>query len=161
MTNMLFPLPDTTVGRVIGLIEVIYSYGVKVKISFLSEELGMPMDELGPAIDMAEMCNLIKVKDGVATLTVYGEAVSLGTIENKKKIIRRKLLKLEVFKYIKSILKKIKTIKEDELFEKLKEKYAIQDKEKVIKLLINWGTYANILEYNSDERTFSLIENKN
>ncbi len=155
--HKILPMPDATVGKVLGLVEVIYSYGGKVKVSFLGEELRMPIDELGAVVSMAGMFNLLRVKEGIATLTLYGEAVNLGTIEDKKRILRKKISTVEPFRTAAALLKKSGSAKEDEMFRKIAEKYPIQDKERFHKLFINWGTYAGLFEYDSGTRTFRLL----
>lgn len=155
--HAILPIPDATVGKVLGLVEVIYSYGGQSKISFLSDELRMPIDELGAAIDMAELLEFVKVKEGMITLTVYGEAVCLGMIDDKKRIIKRKILAIGIFKFVYDFLKKKGSEKEDELFKKIKIAYSIQDKERFHKLFINWGTYSGLFEYDSQTKKFNII----
>ena len=154
--HKILPIPDATVGKVLGLAEVIYSYGGQAKISFLSDELQFRMDELGAVVDMAELFDLVKVKDGVAVLTIYGEAMSLGTIDDKKRILRRKIPSVEPFKTAAGILRKYESVKESEILKHIKEKYVISDLERFHKLFVGWGTYAGLFEYDGQERTFKL-----
>lgn len=158
--HKIIPIPDASVGKVLGLVEVLYSYGGHAKISFLSDELRMPIDELGAAIDMAELFELLKVKEGEATLTLYGEAVSLGTIDDKKRILRKKISIIEPFKTAITFIHKKEVAKEDEMFAKISDKYPIQDKEQFHKLFIGWGTYAGLFEYDSQERVFKCVYHK-
>ena len=44
--HKMLPFPDANVGEVLGLVEIIYAYGGKTKISFLAEELRMQLDDL-------------------------------------------------------------------------------------------------------------------
>lgn len=155
--HKILPIPDATVGRVLGLVEVLYSYCSQAKISFLSEELRMPIDELGAAVDMAELLELLKVKEGTASLTLYGEAVSLGTIDDKKRILRKKIQGIEPFRTAVAHLKNKGACKEEELFQKISEKYPIQDRERFHKLFINWGTYVDIFEYDGQNRMFRSV----
>lgn len=156
--HKILPIPDATVGKVLGLVEVIYSYGGQVKISFLSEELRMEIDELGAAVDMAELFELIKVRDGTATLTIYGEAVSLGTIDDKKRILRKKILAIEPFRIAAAFLKRKGSANEEELSQRILEKSPIQDRERFHKLFINWGTYTRLFEYDGQERVFTAAD---
>lgn len=158
--HKIIPIPDATVGRVLGLIEVLYFYGGRKKISFLSEELNMPIDELGEIIDMAELLELIKVKNGTATLTIYGEALNLGTIDDKKRILKKKISAIEPFKTTATLLKEQREIEEEALFQNIKNKFPIADRDRFHKLFIGWGTYAGIFEYNGDQRTFKALKIK-
>jgi len=154
--HKIIPLPDASVGRVLGLVEVLYSYGGSVKVSFLGEELRMAIDELGSAIDMGELFGLMKVKDGTVTLTIYGEAVSLGTVDDKKRILRKRISEVEPFRTAVGMLKGSEFVREGEVFTKIRESYPITDRERFHKLFVGWGTYAGIFEYNSRDSTLSI-----
>ena len=139
----------------LGLIETVYSYGGSVKISFLADELRMDMDDLGDVIDFCELLGLVEVKEGTITLTLFGEGVSLGTIDNKKKILRKKMITIEPFKSaIEYIKENGNELDEKILFEKLNEKFTIEDIEKFRKLLIGWGNYTETFEYDGEEGVF-------
>jgi NitT/TauT family transport system ATP-binding protein len=156
VTHKVMPLPNASVGKVLGLIEVLYSYGGKGKISFLSEELHMPIDELGSAIDMSELLGLLKVSEGSAVLTIYGEALSLGTMDDKKKILHKKVSKIEPFKAMGEMLKR-GDVREKDFFEKVRQKFPISDVERFHKLFVGWGTYSGLFEYDSKNMMFTSM----
>lgn len=156
--HKILPIPDATVGELLGLVEIVYSYGGKLKISFIADELRMEMDDLGDVVDMGELLGVIKVKQGVITLTIFGEALSLGTIDNKKKIIRDQMKKVEPFKSIIAYMKKKKNnVSEKELLEGLGKKFVVEDQARFRKLLIGWGNYTETFEYDSDDGLFRLV----
>jgi NitT/TauT family transport system ATP-binding protein len=155
--HKIMPLPDATVGELLGLAEIIYSYGGKSKISFLSDELRMEMDDLGDVIDMGELLEVLKVDDGEVSLTLFGEGLTLGTIDNKKKILRDKIAEVEPFKTIISILEKEGgRMGEQDLLDALSKKFVIEDTGPFRKLLIGWGNYTESFEYDGDEQEFVL-----
>ena len=162
--HRMLPMADANVGEVLGLVEIIYAYGCKAKISFLADELRIQLDHLGPVLEMAEALHLVKIKNGEAELTLYGEALNLGTIDNKKEVLRKQLTKLDPFKTVLSILKKTGPTTRKELIEKLRRAHGmiIEDEQRFHKLLLGWGGYAEVVEYNGVKQTFELahIENK-
>lgn len=155
------PLPDATVGEVLGLVEIVYSYGGKSKISFLADEYRMELDDLGDVVEMAELLGLITVHEGELHLTVYGEAVSLGKIDDKKRLLRRKLSRLDLYKLILNMLKKYKEVSWNEFLEEVKNAgYVVEDELMFKKLFIGWGNYAEIFEYYSDRQFFTKVESQ-
>lgn len=152
----ILPIPDAMVGEVLGLTEIIYSYRGKLKISFIADELQLEMDDLGDAIDMAELLGVAKVKRGCVYLTLFGEALAIGTIDNKKKILRKKIKSLEPFKTIIKIINKEKKVGESYLFKQLKKNFPIQNSKKFKKLLLSWGGYTEIFEYHGNKQLFTL-----
>ncbi len=152
----ILPIPDAMVGEILGLAEIVYSYKGKIKISFLADELQLEMDDLGDAIDMAELLDLAKVKRGTIYLSIFGEALAIATIDDKKKILRKKIKELEPFKTISKTLSKEKEINEQDLIHSLKEKFTIENPDKFKKLLLSWGGYTEIFEYHGNKHLFTL-----
>jgi NitT/TauT family transport system ATP-binding protein len=155
--HKIMPIPDATVGELLGLVEIVYSYGGKVKISFLADELRMEMDDLGDVIDMGELLEAVNVDEGEVTLSLFGEGLTLGTIDNKKKILRDKIKDVEPFKSVIEMLNEEGgKMGEQELLEALAKKFVIEDFAPFRKLLIGWGNYTESFEYDGDEQEFVL-----
>jgi NitT/TauT family transport system ATP-binding protein len=157
--HKMLPMPDANVGEVLGLVEIIYAYGEKVKVSFLAEELRMQLDDLGDAIDMAELLHLVTVKSGEVQLTVFGEALNLGTIDNKKAVLRKQLPKIEPFKSVLRIIKKRGRASRADILQLLrKQGVIIEDEARFHKLLLTWGGYAEVFEYDGVEQVFRPMD---
>ncbi|MFA5049945.1 MAG: AAA-associated domain-containing protein [Candidatus Micrarchaeia archaeon] len=156
--HYILPIPDAMVGEILGLVEIVYSYRGKIKVSELSDELQLELDDLGDAIDMAELLDLVKVKKGAIHLTVFGEAIAISKIDDKKRTLRKKIKETEPFRSIIEILEKEKEIPETELFERLKLKFTIENIEKFKKLMLSWGGYTEIFEYHGNKKLFTLPE---
>ncbi|MBI5227050.1 AAA-associated domain-containing protein [Candidatus Micrarchaeota archaeon] len=156
--HKLIPLPHANVGEVLGLQEAIYSYGGRVKISFIVDEFRLSFDDLGDVIDMAELLELVKVHEGEIHLTLYGEAIVLGKIDDKKGLLRKRLVKIEIFKIILSMIKKHGKVSWDQIVERLREnEYAIEDPIMFKKIVIGWGSYAELFEYYGDGQIFTAV----
>ena len=155
--HKIMPIPDATVGELLGLVEIVYSHGGKVRISGLADELRMEMDDLGDVIDMGELLEAVKVDEGQVVLSLFGEGLSLGTIDNKKKILRNKIKDVEPFRSVMKMLSDAGgKMKEQVLLEELAKKFAIEDASPFRKLLIGWGNYTETFEYDGDEQEFVL-----
>lgn len=156
--HKMLPIPDANVGEVLGLVEIVYAYKGKAKVSFLSEELRIDLDELNDVIEMARLLNLLKVTSGTVELTIFGESLNLGTIDDKKSVLRKHLVKIEPFKSILAIIRKDGHAHEKEIFEQLRSKnVVIEDEARFHKLLLAWGGYAEIFEYDGKKRIFTTI----
>lgn len=155
--HKILPIPHANVGEVLGLADTLYGYRCKTKVSFLADELQMDIDDLGDVVDMAKLLGVIAARKGVINLTLFGEALSVGNIDNKKKILREKMLKVEPFKTVTSLLKKSGgKLEKDDLLGELSKRFLIEDPAMFLKLLIGWGNYTETFEYDSDEETFIL-----
>lgn len=154
--HKLLPFPDANVGEVLGLVEIIYAYGGKSKISFIAEELRMELDDLGDVVDMAELLGLVKVKNGIIQLSVFGEALNLGTIDDKKRILRKQLLNIEPFKTVIALIKKEKEVDEKKIVDHLRVNHIIDDVSRFHKLFLSWCGYAEIIEYDGKRQRFTI-----
>ena len=159
--HKMLPIPDANVGEVLGLAEIIYAYGEKVRISFLAEELRMALDDLGDVIQMAQLLDIVKVKNGEIQLTVFGEALNLGTINDKKLILRKHLVKVEPFKTILEIIRKAGHVHRKMILENLRKRnMIIEDEARFHKLMLTWGGYAEIFEYDGNKQVFTMPGSK-
>jgi NitT/TauT family transport system ATP-binding protein len=158
--HKMLPFPDANVGEVLGLVEIVYAYKGKVKVSFLTEELRIDLDELNDVIEMARLLELVRVKEGTVELTLFGESLNLGTIDDKKRVLRKNLVKLEPFKSILAIIKKDGHAHKEDILKKLRERnVVIEDESRFHKLLLAWGGYAEIFEYDGGKRVFTMPSN--
>ena len=158
--HKLLPFPDANVGEVLGLVEIIYAYGGKSRISLLAEELRIPLDDLGDVIDMAELLQLVTVKNGLVQLTVFGEALNLGTIDDKKRVLRKQIVKIEPFKSVLMLIKKTGSATKKDILEKLRLKdMVIEDETRFHRLLLAWGGYTEIFEYDGVKQVFKPLSN--
>ena len=124
--HKILPIPHAEVGEVLGLADTLYGYRCKSKVSFLADELQIDIDDLGEVVDMAKLLGVIAKRKGVINLTLFGEALSLGNIDNKKKILREKMLEVEPFKSIISLLRKSGgKMERDELIDALSDKFLV------------------------------------
>ena len=155
--HKILPIPHANVDEVLGLADALYAYRGKAKLSFLADELQIEIDDLGEAVDMAKLLGMLKIKSGTLLLTLFGEALSIGNTDNKKKILREKMIKVEPFKTIIQLLRKSGgKMEKDELLEALSTKFVIEDKESFFKIILGWGNYTESFEYDSDEQLFLL-----
>ena len=157
--HKILPIPHANVDEVLVLADALYAYKGKVKLSFLADELQIEIDDLGEAVDMARLLGVIKTRLGTLSLTIFGEALALGNIDNKKKILREKMIKVEPFKTIIQLLRKYGgSINKDDLLEALSSKFVIEDKDSFFKIILGWGNYTESFEYDSDDGIFSLAK---
>lgn len=155
--HKILPIPHAEVGEVLGLADTVYGYKSKAKISFLADELQIDIDDLGEVVEMAKLLDIVETKKGTLNLTLFGEALSVGNIDNKKKILREKMLEVEPFSTTIKLLKKAGgKMERDELIDEISRKFLIEDRATFLKLMIGWGNYTESFEYDSDDEIFVL-----
>ncbi len=145
-------LPDVSVSRIFGLLEVLHNrQGVEETVK-LATDLDLQLDEVLPVLEASERLGLMEVKSGKMRLSKNGFALVEGGIEKRKKMLREKLLQIKPFAMIIEFLKTRKNHRTNKravhklLSAELSKQYADQ----TIKRIIDWGRYAELIGYNSE-----------
>jgi len=151
-------LPDVNITEVVGMLEVIHDNGDKMGADDLQRLTGIPFDELLPAIDAAVMLGLAVIRKHYISLTERGKKLLSLDPEERKEKLSEYIGELPVFKKLfKIILKKGGKISEEELLEMLKKEMSGKDAKSELKKIIQWGQYAEILDYDPPSKEISIL----
>lgn len=152
-------LPEATVSEIIGLLEVVKDYKGKEDIAKLADDFDLEIDEILPEAEAAELLGFVVIENGDIKLTEKGKQILRSGIKERRKIFREQLLKLDIFKNLIAYLKeKGGKVSREEIFEFLKQNLP-GDFNVNFRDIINWGRYANIISYDSENDEISLVGN--
>lgn len=146
------PLPQVTVGQVIGLLEFLEDVRGKKDIPKLAQEIRHDLDDLYPIVDAAELLFFVKVENGDIKLTPVGRSFLKGDVNARKRLFKEQLKKVKAFKEALKILKsrKDQQIDREELVELFSSHLPEEDAEELVHTLIDWGRFAELIGYNAD-----------
>ncbi len=151
-------LPDVNITEVVGMLEVIHDNGDKMGADDLQRATGIPFDELLPAIDAAVMLGLAVIRKHYISLTERGKKLLSLDPEERKEKLSEYIGELPIFKKLfKIILNKGGKISEEELLEMLKREMSGRDARSELKKIIQWGQYAEILDYDPPSKEISIL----
>ncbi len=156
-----FPL-EIHMAFIKGVLSVIRELGGFSSISEMAKETNEDIDDLLPALRACEMLGLIKVEDGVATLT--DETASLSSKEARLQM-RERLVLLEPFKTINAELSRYGRITTSKLLDMLiraglyQNAYDPENVDKFRKNLLAWCLKTELCDY--DQRTDTWIKPAN
>jgi len=153
------PLPHARPGAISGLLELVEEYGGPEDVAVISDRLRIEADDLLPILDAAVLLGFATVKDGDVTLTEIGSAFVDADVEPSRMIFRDQLLKFApMVRTIHEVLvsAKGKPIHEDFFLDILDEHYSDEEARNQFETAVNWGRYAGLLDYDSDEKTLEL-----
>lgn len=147
-------LPHARAGAISGLLELIEEYGGPEDIAVISERLRLPADDLLPILDAAALLGFADVKQGDASVTSVGKAFSCAGIDESRSIFRKQLL--ERAPLVQLIHRTLKSkdggkIKADFFLSILDENYSKDEAQRQFDTAVEWGRYAGLFEYDSDE----------
>lgn len=156
-----YRLPEVSVSELTGLLETMVSHETKGKIhlSELADELHLDVDSLFPLTEVLDMMRFTKISNGDLILLTAGKEFAAADILERKHLFAKHLLEyIPLAKHIREVLdgksnhRASKSLFLDELVEFLSEEEA----ERLLRIIIDWGRYAEIFAYDYDAGILSL-----
>ena len=154
------PLPRAGIGSVIGLLEIIDDAGGKDDVFKLARGLQMELDDILPVIDAGKLLELIEVKDGDVSLTQTGSSLLRSDVNGRKELLGTQLAKLKVFQQVMNVLKskRNREVRRDYFVDLFEAKMSDDDAASLLKTIIDWGRYAELIGYDRNEDVLYLPE---
>ncbi len=152
--------PKASPSELQGLLVLINEHKGTEDVARLADDLDLEIDEILPSLDYAETLGLVKVSDGRATLTDTGRRMLSVSIRERKTILRDLLRKTTLFK---TILRALESAPEGRLTEDDVQRllaFTTAPSDSYVLNIINWGRYAELFRYDSDEHALIAIRSR-
>ncbi|MBV8601967.1 MAG: nitrate/sulfonate/bicarbonate ABC transporter ATP-binding protein [Candidatus Eremiobacteraeota bacterium] len=155
-------LPHARAGAISGLLELIVEHEQsRLELAKLSERLLLPIDNLLPILDAAAMLDFAAVNDGVVTLTEIGRDFATATILRSKELFgRQALIHAPIVATITNTLRQKEdgSMRADFFLDLLGDYYPKEEARQQFETAVDWGRYAELYEFDSDEERLSLSD---
>jgi NitT/TauT family transport system ATP-binding protein len=156
-----YRLPDANVSELMGLLETINSpeHAGRMDLPELSELVHLDVDDLFPLTEVLELLSFAKVSEGDITITEEGAHFADADILDRKKIFSSHLLaSIPLAKHIRLVLDQTNKhqCSEDRFIEELEQYLSDKEAERVLKVVIDWGRYAELFAYDYNSGVLSL-----
>jgi NitT/TauT family transport system ATP-binding protein len=158
-----FPmLPHARFGGISGLLEIVHERGGREDLPKLAESLRLEVDDLLPATDALQLLGFAEVANGDVIISKAGEEFATAGVHRSHEIFREQLLKHVPF--VSTVMQAIAqskdgSMRKDFLVDILDEHFSESEAEKQFQTLVDWGRYAQLFEYDSDEeRLYKVTE---
>ncbi len=148
--------PKCNPTEMMGLLVLLNSHNGSEDVALLADDLDLEIDEIFPALEFAEVLQLVKVTDGRATFTDLGKKLMGGSIRERKTTIREQLRKTTLFK---TLLRALESAPEHSLSdEDLGQivSFTTAPADEAVQNIVNWGRYADLFRYDSTEQRLVL-----
>jgi NitT/TauT family transport system ATP-binding protein len=145
-------IPPVTAGRMIGLLEVIGSDKGAVDVFDLSAQM---REEFGLTISLTkalELLELVETPKHDVLLTPLGHQLILASTQERKAIFREQIKKLNLFKIILKEIEKDKELSEAYLQNEIAERLPYENADKIFDTIVDWGRFAEILDYDINRK---------
>jgi len=148
--------PKCNPTEMMGLLVLLNSHKGSEDVALLADDLDLEIDEIFPALEFAEVLQLVKVADGRVTFTDLGKKLVGGSIRDRKAVIRDQLRKTTLFK---TLLRALESAPEHMLSdEDLGQivSFSATPVEEAVQNIVTWGRYADLFRYDADARRLVL-----
>jgi NitT/TauT family transport system ATP-binding protein len=155
-------LPHARPGGIAGLLELLNDRVGREDLYHLAEELRMEVDDLLPTVDAAVLLGFATLEEGDLVITPEGKAFGEASIPVQKTLFRDAVLKHVM---LLQQMKRALDTKSDhampvEFFRDiLDEHFSEAEVDQQIDTALNWGRYAEIFTYDSEDERLILLEN--
>jgi len=147
-------IPAVAVGAMTGLIELLRDLGSRADLSEVSHQLLLEYDDLLPLVEAAEILGFATVGGGDVVLTPVGEKFADAGVLERKEIFRAQILaNVPEFRRIIRVLesKRNRKMPKDFFVEVMGKHMLPAEAQYRIDTLIDWGRYAEVLNYDEDD----------
>ncbi|HET9843850.1 MAG TPA: nitrate/sulfonate/bicarbonate ABC transporter ATP-binding protein, partial [Gammaproteobacteria bacterium] len=154
-----YRLPDVSISELTGLVDELAEYSTSVDLPDLADSLHLEADELFPLTEALEILRLATVSKGDIELTETGKEFASADILTRKKIFSHQLSQyVPLAQYIRKTLDESPNHVESENFflGELQTSLSDTEAERVLKVIIDWGRYAEFFAYDYDTGNLSL-----
>ena len=152
-------LETKNTGDLIGLLEILEDEDRSVDIAELDDILDEERTTLLNLLVDAEALGLIDVSSGDVKLTDLGRKFLKSDINERRDILREQLQQIEPFNSLMDLYRKSgeRRISREDLYEFISNVFPSDDNDKTFRLIINWGRYSRLIEYDSDSEEMILL----
>ena len=152
------PIPQVGISRIIGLLEVLDDAGGRYDVFRLARDVNFEFGEILPFIKGAELLSLVETPGADVVLTSTGGQLLRGRVNSRKKLLKEQLKKLSIFRAVVEALQRSdnQRVDEDAFLRTLATDLPAEDHEALLKTVIDWGRYAELIGYNPDDQQLYL-----
>lgn len=146
-------LPHARPGGIAGFMELLADRGGRDDLYKLADELSMDVDDLLPIVDASTMLGFAVLREGDVEITPEGRKFGEADIQAQKAIFREAALKnIAILRLIENTLhaKRDHAIGEEFFRDILDEHFSADEVERQFQTALNWGRYAEIFDYDSE-----------
>lgn len=154
-----YRLPDVDISELSGLLETLADHEGHVDLPELADYLSLNIDDLFPLTEILEILGFAKVPAGDIALTPAGKVFAQADILERKKIFAGHLLKyIPLASHITRILDERRGQRATltRFLSELEDHLSEQEAQRVLRVMIDWGRYAELFAYDDNTGMLSL-----
>jgi NitT/TauT family transport system ATP-binding protein len=153
------PLPDVSPGGLGGLLEILAARGGKDGLAEIADDLSFEIDDLLPLTDTAVLLEFARIEGSDIELTSEGKEFAAADILTSKQLFARQAARHAPL--VRTITQALAatadhTLREGFFLDVLRRGFSPQEARKQLDTAIDWGRYAELYDYDSDDEELTL-----
>ena len=154
-------LPLVEVRDMIGLLGAVGNRGGNVELFQLTAEMGRTFTRIVLAVKAAELLRLLETPQDHLFLTPLGQQFVAASRRVRKQLFRSQLIQLPLVKRLREMLDHTPThrLAQEIVLEELAIQCPQEDPKRLLRILINWGRFADLWTYHSATRMLMVTVN--
>ncbi|MEM0075117.1 MAG: AAA-associated domain-containing protein [Nitrososphaerota archaeon] len=151
-------------AQVIGLAELIVSWGKRADMPKLAHELHMSIQTLLPLLNAAHLLGIVNIDGSDVVITPFGLSLVESSRNNRVNLIRDAILNVEPFRTAYKLTSEKGEFTVKELAEELARKGIRWDHDEdenvsvLFRILMRWTVYTKLFSYDGRSQNFRLLE---
>ena len=158
-----YRLPDTTPGKMAGLLETIAEapFNGRADLPQLAEETELEDDTLFHLFEALRVMGLARIASGDIFLTPFGQSFVEADDSRRKEMFAEAMLRnIPLAAHVRKVLDERRDHRapEDRFLQELQDYLTDDEAERVLETVITWGRYAEIFDYDYNSGVLMLPE---
>ena len=156
--GVMAPIPPVEVRQILGLLETIRTRGGDVEFFRLTAELGQGFTRVLLAVKAAELLAFVTTPEDHLALTELGRQVVAAPRKLRRQLFREQLVRVPLVKRILEMAQHSdeQRLAKDVLLEELAIQCPQEEPKRLLRILINWGRFAELWDYQATTATLTL-----
>jgi NitT/TauT family transport system ATP-binding protein len=163
--HLSYRLPETDVAHIEGVLDLLAAppFNGRADLPELTEEAKLPDEELFPTYEALGLLGLAQVEKGDITLTALGHSYAQAAHMRRKEIFGQQLLThVPLAAHIRNSLEQeaAGSLSEKGFLDTLEEFLKEEEAKRVLEVVVEWGRYGEVYEYDYHTGQLKLPENE-
>lgn len=157
--GVMAPIPLVEVREIFGLLEAARRRGGEVEFFRLTAEMGRTFTRILLAVKAAELLGFLETPQDHLVLTERGrQLMAASSRKLRKQLFQERLVQIPLIKRLRAMLEHSAehALKRDTVLEELAIQCPQEDPKRLLRILINWGRFADLWTYQSSTATLTV-----
>ena len=151
------PLPRAQYADMLGLLEFLDSHGRTCDLFQVVAHTNVSFEKVLTAVKGLEMLELVETPKRSVELTLLGQKFVQSGMDERKKIWRKQLLELKLFRVVQELLElREGELSREELIQEIAGRLPMEDPEYTFKVIVAWGRFGELFTYRKDRDMLTL-----